>query len=198
MKRISGLTLIELIVVLAIAAILLSMAGFGMQSYVRNNRIISQTNSLSAAIQLARSEAIKRSSHVYICGSSNQTSCNTSNWHSGWIVFADPDRNAVDTSGVLTGTPPTGSDIILNIGTPFTGGTTARSVNFPTTNYVRYTASGRANSAGSFIICDNEKNVSRARALNIATTGLMTLAVDTDTTPNGIVDLTNGTDVTCP
>lgn len=202
MRKISGLTLIELLVTIAVATILFSLGTMGMNQYMRYNRIINQTNELVAALQLTRSEAIKNGGHTYICISSNGTSCDATtatNWHAGWIVFSDPEGNAVDsTTGNWTSTPPTGNDVILRVGQPITGGTTVRTVNFAPAGFVRFGGSGRTRNAGSFILCDIENDETRARAINIALTGLVSVGTDTDTTPNRIVDLTDGTDVTCP
>lgn len=193
-----GLTLVELLMTVAVLAILLPLATIGMQSYMRNSRMVSQTNEVVGTLQVARTEAVKRSGHVYVCGSTNQTACNTSSWHSGWIVFFDPEQNAVDGGGAFVGTPPNGSDVILRVGAGFNGGTTLRSLNFAANNYVRYTSTGRINSTGSFVICNDEKNTQRARAINIGLTGLVTLAIDTDGTPDGVVNLPGGANVTCP
>jgi type IV fimbrial biogenesis protein FimT len=185
-------------VTIAVLSVLFSLTAFGMQAYVRNNRLVSQTNSLVGALQLARTEAVKRGGNVYICGSSDLTACNTSTWSSGYLVFYDPDADAVDTSGDFNGTAPNTSDMLLLVGDPMKGGTSARSLNFTKSNYVRYSATGKSDSSGSFVICDDENNVKRARAINIGFSGLVSLAEDTDGTPDNIVNLPSGANVSCP
>ncbi len=98
-----GLTLIELMVVVALVAILMAVAVPSFQGVVRSNRINGEINAFVGDLQLARSEAIKRGLPVSLCPSSNGTDCLTTNtWHNGWIVFFDPDssgdRNLVATT----------------------------------------------------------------------------------------------------
>lgn len=100
-RSVTGFTLVELIITLAIAAIITTMAIPSFQQTIRNNRMVTQTNEFIAALNLARSEAARRGQRITVCKSTNSTAaspaCNTSNstgWDSGWIVFVDTDRDA--------------------------------------------------------------------------------------------------------
>ena len=75
----SGFTVQELMIALAIAGILLGLAVPSFQTALYNNRLTSQANQLIAALNSARSEALKRGVRVTICKSTNQQSCSTSN-----------------------------------------------------------------------------------------------------------------------
>lgn len=76
-----GFTLIELIVTLAVAAILVAVALPAMQHVINANRLNGQAEELTSAFQLARSEAIRTAASVTICGSENGTSCaDTDDW----------------------------------------------------------------------------------------------------------------------
>lgn len=102
MKIHKGFTLIELMVVLAVAAVLMTVALPSFLAVIQNNKSITQANELVAAINLARSEAIKRGRSVFICASSDQATCiatyaNTS-WPSGWIVVEDTDASGTYTT----------------------------------------------------------------------------------------------------
>lgn len=98
-KRFSrGFTLIEILVVIAIVAIVSVLAGPDLSALIKSNRIAGTVNAVNADITFAKSEAIKRGAAVTLCASSDQASCSaSSNLANGWIVFSDPNENqAVD------------------------------------------------------------------------------------------------------
>lgn len=82
-----GFTLIELMVTIAVLAVLASLALPSMQSVIESNRLTTQANSLLTAFQLARSEAVKLNREVRICArdSSDPLGCGNS-WSDGWVV----------------------------------------------------------------------------------------------------------------
>ncbi|MDH5190313.1 MAG: GspH/FimT family pseudopilin [Gammaproteobacteria bacterium] len=110
MKMNKGFTLIELMVSLAVMAIFLTMAIPAFTDVIKNNRLVSQTNSLVADINLARSEAVKRGVQVILCRSANSTAAVSSlacggiaqTWTTGWFVFASGDSNTTFTAGTDT------------------------------------------------------------------------------------------------
>lgn len=101
-------TLIELMVTIAIAAVLMTIAVPSMTSFLGNNRVAATTNTLVHSLQVARAEAIKRSMPAGVCTSNDPTSaaatCDAgAGYSSGWIVYADTNLN---------GTREVGEDII--------------------------------------------------------------------------------------
>lgn len=90
-----GFTLVELIVTLALIAVLLGIAIPAFSGLVRENRLTTATNRLVRVISLARSAAIKHGQSVTVCQSHDQWSCDASaagNWSAGWLMFTDPAR----------------------------------------------------------------------------------------------------------
>ncbi len=83
----AGFTIIELMVTIAVASVLLSMAVPSFNQMVVGGRLTTQSNEMVAAISLARSEAIKRNASVTLCRSTNSTDCVTSagTWQN-WII----------------------------------------------------------------------------------------------------------------
>lgn len=90
MKRIAGFTLIELMVTLAVLAILTMVAVPSYQRLTTMNRMAAEMNDFSGSFHLARTEAIKHGVTVTMCVSGDGANCTGGDWHRGWIVFLDP------------------------------------------------------------------------------------------------------------
>ena len=77
--------MIELMVVLSIAAILATAAVPSFRSLIQNNRLATQANELTGTMNFARGEAIKRGQRVTVCVSTNQTACTLGTAWAGWL-----------------------------------------------------------------------------------------------------------------
>ncbi|WP_051822177.1 GspH/FimT family pseudopilin [Desulfonatronum thiodismutans] len=93
----NGFSIIEVLIVVAIAAILTAIAIPAFNVFIGNTRTSTVANEFVSALNLARSEAMKRGVDVYVCRSSNGTSCATGgDWGQGWLVyFTDEDNNDI-------------------------------------------------------------------------------------------------------
>lgn len=67
-NRSPGFSLIELMVTIAVAAVLLSVAIPSFRNLILSNELSTVTNEWVTAINMARSEAIKRNAGVVVCG----------------------------------------------------------------------------------------------------------------------------------
>lgn len=87
--RSAGFTLIELMVTLAVIAILAVVAVPATQTLVNGNRLAGTSGEVTAALQLARSEAVRRSARVTMCRSTDGLNCAAGTAWTSWIVV-DP------------------------------------------------------------------------------------------------------------
>lgn len=83
MRTLRGFTLIELLVTTVVAALLIAVAVPSFKTFVENNRLATATNSLVAAMQYARSEAVKRGQTVRLVATGATAS---DEWGGGWEV----------------------------------------------------------------------------------------------------------------
>ncbi len=94
--RQAGLTLIELMVTISIAAILLAVAAPGFQHVSSKVKRSAAVTGVMGSIYFTRSEALKRGIVLTLCASENGTSCRSGDdpeWNVGWIVFEDADED---------------------------------------------------------------------------------------------------------
>jgi type IV fimbrial biogenesis protein FimT len=157
-KNARGLSLIELLVTLAVSSILFSLGVPALQTIVGSNRVTTQVNSLSGALALTRSEAIRQSVQAIICKSQDGQQCNSSGkWSDGWIVFVDTDWDLErdDTEPVLLAQERLPGQVTLT----YNG--------FPTDNYIAYRPTGFAKMNGTFTFCSTGRTqIKRAVIVN--------------------------------
>lgn len=172
-SRRRGFTLIELMVTLAVAAILLTIGIPSFRDLMIKSRLSGQIQEFYGALSYARSEAIKRGNFVTICKSSNGSSCG-GNWSDGWIVFENKDN---DSPAVRDNIGGSNEEPLLRVFPALpTNYTLNANINF--TNYITYDRFGMANNRGTFVFCANSDE-SKARAIAVIPTRPR-IATDTD------------------
>ena len=178
----SGFTLVELLTVLAVAAVLTSVAIPALSRMNANNRMVAEINQLASALRLARSEALKRGNNVEICAAKNRSNgtlacSNRANWNEGWLVFPAATPNV--RLAVFHGLP--GKDTLQS------------QSGFKRFSFNRYGFSTRKD---TLVLCPPNADPRHARALLLEPSGRVLAAEDND--DSGIVDDIDGNDVTCP
>ncbi len=164
-----GISIVELVVSLAIVAILATTGVPAFSSFIQSNRLNESSFDVLATINLARTEAVKRRTRVLLCRSADPTlptpSCGGSanTWTTGWLVFASGDSNS---------TYEAGTDTLLGIGlvdssnvTVITNGTSDRNL--------EYNSDGTTNEGGDtarFALCD-KRGGAQGRQINIPAHG---------------------------
>lgn len=116
-NRSRGFTLIELMTALLVLAILVGIAIPSFRDFAADSRMSSASSDLVTALNLARSEALRRSSAVHVCSSADLATCAGSfSWTTGWIVFADLDNDSVADANELlqTWTPLQGGVLMTS------------------------------------------------------------------------------------
>ena len=90
-----GFTLIELMVTVAVIGIIALVAVPGMQAMINASRLSGAAEELTAAFQLARSEAVRRNARVTVCASSDNSTCTGgTSWTQ--LIIRQPNGSAAD------------------------------------------------------------------------------------------------------
>ena len=192
LSRQRGFTLLELLVAVAVAAILLALAVPALRVFIQNNREDAEADSLISSLDYARSEAVKRDADVEVCASAVDTStpatptCSGSTtWNTGWIV---------ETIVPVAGTPA-----VLQVKSPLAagntlsatlGGTGVTQITFQPDGFVAAAAGAGLYDTTYFTLCDS-RGAAYARDIEISAVG----AVEASPTPGQTL---NGQALACP
>lgn len=180
LHQLRGLTMIELMITLAILAILTTLAAPSFIQTIASTRLSSATNELLATLTLAKSEAIKRGVRITVCPSTDGATCTADiNWANGWIVFNDTTR--------VTNPVVDVGETVLQVGQNLNDAITIRSTS--STPYVSFGPDGASKQiSGAFSsnvvrVCSTStslSNAARARDISVQRTG----RIDVSTPPN--------------
>jgi type IV fimbrial biogenesis protein FimT len=101
MQKQRGFTLIELMVVLAIVAVLVTIAAPSFTKIIQANSVATTVNVFMSDLRFARSESIRLGGGVVMCRSNapedatpacnSGSGPNSEGWSTGWIIFHDLD-----------------------------------------------------------------------------------------------------------
>jgi type IV fimbrial biogenesis protein FimT len=96
LRFLNGFTLIEILVSIAILGVLIAVALPSFSNTIKRYRISAIRDELTASLQMARSEAIKRRTQIIIAR--NTSNCifdvpDSQDWHCGWRLVVDSNNN---------------------------------------------------------------------------------------------------------
>ena len=175
-----GLSLLEMLISLAIVAIVVTAVSPSIQSILIKNKIVSEINELSATIQFARSHAIDQQISTVVCPSSDFSAC-SADWNDPKIVFVDSDNN---------GARGVNEELWAS-----TGAISENNVLTGPNNPLFFTASGETLANAVLLLCHDSQQAEYARSLTIALQGRVKVSSDSDR--NGIHEDTDGAALNC-
>lgn len=180
MHKQQGVTIFELMITLAIVAIVLTTVAPGIQSILIQNRIIAEINELSGVLQYARHNAIDQQANTVLCPTDDFTTC-SNDWDDAKMVFMDLDGNVERGANedILVA-----SSVISDVNDM--SGPNGAVVFFP---------SGAVSQAATLMLCHRDENDEYARALLVSLQGRVKTSSDDDN--NGIHEDATGTQLDC-
>ncbi|GBL04702.1 GspH/FimT family pseudopilin [Glaciecola sp. KUL10] len=175
-----GVTLLEMMITVAILAIVLTVVAPNVQGILIKNRAVATMNELSTVIQYARNSAIDEQANAVFCPSSDFTSCST-NWRHPKMVFIDQNNDGErDANEVLLVATES-----LNSTMTFTS----------TSDVISFEDSGASSAQTIIKLCHTSNNAQYARQIEISLQGRVRLSQDTD--KNGVHEDTDGNPLSC-
>jgi type IV fimbrial biogenesis protein FimT len=157
-QRPGGFSLYELLMTLALVALVLTLGLPSFGSLVADQRLRVETDALFHAVHLARKASIVRRRVVSLCPSADGESCSGAyDWSGGWLVFANVDKDEppqVDDNEEILGRHAVDQTVQILANRR---GFTLRSTHLRATN-------------GTLVVCDRAGRAA-ARALVVSYTG---------------------------
>jgi len=152
MKTNRGFTLIELMIAIAVLAIVLGLGVPSFRDAIQNNRATAAANDVVTALQLARSEAIRRRQNVVVCrrNAAGDACDDGTNWAVGWLVQSGG-------TPIQTWDPRNGNPNLT-----------------ASANTVTFQSTGRATAAATITITFPNCTGAQSRTIGVAATGRVT------------------------
>lgn len=161
-----GFNIIELMLTLAIVAVLLAIAVPGFRLITQNSQQRNAIADINNMLARVRTEVAARHRGVTVCVSDDQATCSgNATWEDGWIVFIDTDEDGTHDVGEAT----------VAIHQAFPEGITIRTLGV--TSGLTYDNDGLPASAATFRYCD-ERGLTSMRAVIVGESGMVRQVLD--------------------
>ncbi|MDG2175706.1 MAG: GspH/FimT family pseudopilin [Gammaproteobacteria bacterium] len=160
-----GFTMLELLITLAILAILSTVAIPSLVDTLGRMSVNSGARNLVGTLNLARSEAVRRSQDVSICPTANGLDCAANNWTGGWIVFVDNNNDADGDTGSIDA-----GDTVIRVIEPLAD----LNLSFtPAASLLVYDNKGFGKNTliYTFKVCPQDGNIDNAKQVEISLSG---------------------------
>lgn len=176
-----GLTLLEMMIVLALLGIVLGLAVPSATHIVEKHRMAAQLNYMSSVIQYTRFQAIDKHIVATLCPSPDLHTCDVNNWNQPKILFADVNHNDVRDANepLLHATPRMPNGVFM----------------FGPRNIVRFYEDGTIGTPASILLCPKRPKQSLNRALFVSLQGRV--RPSTDSNDDDIHERGNGKALVC-
>lgn len=164
-KHESAFTLIELMIAIAVAAVVLTLGVPGFNNVMQRNQLTAHINELVSTLHFARSEAVRRNTSVKVCHSADGVNCGGAGYEEGWIIFIDDNGNDVWDDP---------DEELIRVNEGISSNFTMRASSL---NTFSFNSKGRVSPAigGRVVLC-KDNSINQSRAIVISNSGRTRLA----------------------
>lgn len=154
-----GHTLLELLTTLSILTVLLLFGLIPIHSTLKKSEADAAIEGIYRAWAYARSESIRRSKTLLICGTNNGLTC-AKRWTAALLIFEDKNKDKIVNDG----------ELIHHHSIDINSGIIESRISFGK-SYALITETGRASLSGSFLYCDKVSNLPSDRKITWSLSG---------------------------